>query len=57
MKRPVDSRNLWSFVISLHMAGLVRHLTVNKGYRSMVAYGQEILLIRLRTTSQNAKLN
>ena len=57
MKRPIDSRNLWSFVISSHMVDLVRHLMENKGYRSMVAFGQAILLIMQRTTLQNAELS
>ena len=57
MKRPIDSMNLWSFVIRSHMVDRVRHLMESKGYRSMVAFGQEILLIRQQTTLQNVELN
>ena len=57
MKRPIDSMNLWSFAISSHMVDLVRYLKENKGYRSLVALGQVILLIRQRTTLQNVELS
>ena len=57
MKRPIDSMNLWSFAISSHMVDLVRDLKENKGYRSLVALGQAILLIRQRTTLQNVELS